>query len=51
MNATGVGRSSGDRVSTDDGFDHPIDPAQWMHLQFRLFPIPTSGPQLVYQRL
>ena len=33
-------------MSTCEGFDHPIDPAQWMHLQFQLFFVPTSGLQL-----
>ena len=28
-----------------------IDPAWKMHFQFGLFSIPTSGPQLVHQRL
>ena len=27
-----------------------IDPSQWTQLQFGLFSVPTSGPQLVYQR-
>ena len=30
--------------------DHRIDPSQWTQLQFGLFSVPTSGPQLVYQR-
>ena len=29
---------------------HRIDPSQWTQLQFGLFSVPTSGPQLVYQR-
>ena len=33
---------------TSEGFDHLIDPPQWMHLQFGLFSILTSGPQLSY---
>ena len=32
-------------------FDYPIDPAQSMHLQFGLFSVLTSGPQLAYQNL
>ena len=27
---------------------HWIDPSQWTQLQFGLFSVPTSGPQLVY---
>ena len=27
------------------------EPAWWMHLQFGLFSIPSSGPQLVHQRM
>ena len=27
-----------------------INPSQWTQLQFGLFSVPTSGPQLVYQR-
>ena len=38
-------------VSTYEGFKHPIDHAQWMHLQRGLFPVLTSDPQLVHQRL
>ena len=47
----GAGRTSGGRAPTSEGFNHPIDPAQQMHLQFGLFFIPTSGPQVVHQRL
>ena len=47
----GVGRSSGGRELTCKGLDHLIDPAQRMHLQLRLFCVPTNGPQLVHQRL
>ena len=36
---------------TSEGFDHPINPAQWTYLLFGLFSIPTSGPQLVHERL
>ena len=46
-----AGRSSGGRVFICEGFNHPIDPAQWTHLQFVLFSVPASGPQLVHQRL
>ena len=35
----GVGRLSGCRAPTCKGLDHPIDPAQWMNLQFGLFSI------------
>ena len=38
-------------VSTCEGFDHHIDPAQWMHLQFGLFSFPIHGPQLGHYRL
>ena len=44
----GVGRSSGGAVSTCNGFDHPIEPTKWMHLQFRLFSVSTSGPQRLW---
>ena len=47
----GVGHISGSRAPTCEGYDHLINPAQRMHLQFGLFSIPTSGPQLVHQRL
>ena len=33
------------------GFDLLTDPAQWTHFQLALFSAPTSGPQLVLQRL
>ena len=49
-----VGRSSGNRALCFKGLDPPtwrIDPACRMHLQFRLFSVPTSDPQLVHQRL
>ena len=48
------GRSSGGGALCCKGLDPPtwwIDPAWWMHLQFGLFSIPTSGLQLVHQRL
>ena len=50
----GVGRNSGDRALSGKGLDPvvwQIDPAWWMHLQFGIFSIPASGPQLVQQRL
>ena len=40
----GAGHSSDGRMSTCEGFDHPIDPVQWTHLQFGLFSVPASGP-------
>ena len=46
-----AGRSSGGTVSTYEGLDHPIDPVQWMYMQFGLFSVPTNGQQLVHQRL
>ena len=45
-----AGRSSGSRAPTSKGLNHPIDPAQSMHLPFQLFFVPASGPQLVHQR-
>ena len=45
----GVGRSSAVK-----GLDPPawwIDTAWWKHLQFGLFFIPTSSPQLVHRKL
>ena len=50
----GVGRSSGGRSLSCKGLDPPawrIDPVWRMHLQFGLFCVPTSGTQLVHQRL
>ena len=50
----GVERSSSGRALCCNGLDPPawrINPAWWMHLQFGLFSIPTSGPQLVHQML
>ena len=38
-------------IPTCKGLDHPINPAQWLHLQFGLFSTLTSGQQLVHQRL
>ena len=47
----GAGHSSGGEAPICKGLDHPIDPAQQMHLQYGLFSVSTSGPQLVHQRL
>ena len=49
--ARGAGRSSGSRTLSCKGLDHLINPTWRMHLQFGLFSVPTSGPQLVHQRL
>ena len=41
-------------MGQDVGLDPPawlVDPTWQMHLQFGLFPIPISGPQLVHHRL
>ena len=46
----GVGRSSGSRAPTFKHLDHPINSAWWMNLQFGLFFVPTSGPQLGYEK-
>ena len=46
-----AGRSSGGKAPACKGLDHLINPAQWTQLQFVLFSIPFSGPQLVYKRL
>ena len=43
----GAGHSAGSRTLSCKGLDPPvwwIDPAWWMHLQFGLFSVPTSGP-------
>ena len=37
-------------VSAFEAVGRRIDPSQWTQLQFGLFSVPTSGPQLVYQR-
>ena len=47
----GLGRSSGGRAPSCNSLDHLINPAWWMHLQFGLFYVPTSGPRLVHQIL
>ena len=45
-----AGCSSVDSVPAFEAVGRRIDPSQWTHLQFGLFSVPTSGPQLVYQR-
>ena len=50
----GVGHSSGTRALCYKSLDPPawrIDPALQVHLQFGLFSVPTSGPQMVHQSL
>ena len=47
----GAGRSSVDSLPVFEAVGRRIDPSQWTQLQFGLFSVPTSGPQLVYQRL
>ena len=47
----GAGRSSGGRAPTFKGLHHLIDRARQLHLQFWLFSVPTSDPQLVHQGL
>ena len=47
----GAERSLDSRALTCKGWDHPIEPPWLVHLQFGLFSFPTSGPQLVRQRL
>ena len=39
-----------DSVPAFEAVGRRIDPSQWTQLQFGLFSVPTSGPQLVYQR-
>ena len=46
----GAGCSSVDSVHPFEAVGRRIDPSQWTQLQFGLFSVPTSGPQLVYQR-
>ena len=46
----GAGCSSVDSVPAFEEVGRRIDPSQWTQLQFGLFSVPTSGPQLVYQR-
>ena len=46
----GAGCSSVDSVPAFEAVGRRIDPSQWAQLQFGLFSVPTSGPQLVYQR-
>ena len=45
----GAGCSSGGRALTCKGWDHMIEPAWRVHLQFGLFSVLTSGPQVVHQ--
>ena len=40
----GAGHSSGGRARACKLWDHPIEPAWRVHLQFGPFSIPTSGP-------
>ena len=46
----GAGCSSVASVPAFEAVGRRIDPSQWTQLQFGLFSVPTSGPQLVYQR-
>ena len=48
-----MGRSSGSRALSCKGLDTAwrINPAWQMYFQFELFSVPTSGPQLVNERL
>ena len=46
----GAGCSSVDSVPAFEAVGRRIDPSQWTQLQFGLFSVPTSAPQLVYQR-
>ena len=46
----GAGCSSVNSVSAFEAVGRRIDPSQWTQLQFGLFSVLTSGPQLVYQR-
>ena len=48
--ARGAGCSSVDSVPAFEAVGRRIDPSHWTQLQFGLFSVPTSGPQLVYQR-
>ena len=45
-----AGCSSVDSVPAFEAVGRRIDPSQWTQVQFGLFSVPTSGPQLVYQR-
>ena len=42
--------NSVDSVPAFEAVGRRIDLSQWTQLQFGLFSVPTSGPQLVYQR-
>ena len=49
-----LGRGSGGRALSCKGSDPSvwqIEPAWWIHLQFGLYYVLTSGPQLVHQRM
>ena len=46
----GAGCSSVDSVPAFEAVGRRIDPSQWTQLQFGLFSVPTSGPQLVYHK-
>ena len=43
----GAGCSSVDSVPASEAVGRRIDPSQWTQLQFGLFSVPTSGPQLI----
>ena len=47
---SGAGCSSVDSVPAFEAVGRRIDPSQWTQRQFGLFSVPTSGPQLIYQR-
>ena len=47
----GAGCSSVDSVPAFEAVGRRIDPSQWTQLQFGLFSVPTSVPQLVYQSM
>ena len=46
----GAGRSSVDSMPAFEAVGRRIDHSQWTQLQFGLFSVPTSGPQLVYHK-
>ena len=50
LHVSRAGCSSVDSVPAFEAVGRRIDPSQWTQLQFGLFSVPTSGPQLVYQR-
>ena len=51
MSGEGAGHSSGGKAPIRAGFDYPIDSTQWVHSQLGIFSVPTSGSELVPQRL